>query len=147
MLSLDSALPDQERASFEEHIASCADCAKEYLEFTRLTRELNQVPTPPPGFWDDVWREVRLCVRKGSDRRQPLSRPVVVAATSACILIMALISMRSQPPASTSAYTAYVPSQHALMLMHHPYTEPGLVLLAMSEGTVARYSAKNHGTN
>lgn len=146
MLSLDSALPDEERASFEEHIASCSDCANEYSEFRQLLHELPQVPAPAPGFWDDVHREVRLRISKGVDRKPALWRPVLAAATSAGIMLVALMSLRSQPPSPADAYAAYVPSQHALVLMHHPYTEPGLVLLAMSEGTVARDSAKRHET-
>jgi anti-sigma factor RsiW len=45
---LDGALPEDERARFEAHLAECDGCAGYLDDMRRLVDSLHQAPEPPP---------------------------------------------------------------------------------------------------
>ncbi|MET9608472.1 anti-sigma factor [Streptomyces sp. NPDC006512] len=55
------ALPAAERAAFEAHLETCADCAREVRELAATAALLGSAVAvePPPGFRDEVLRRIR----------------------------------------------------------------------------------------
>jgi anti-sigma factor RsiW len=45
---LDGALPDDERARFEAHLAECDGCTAYLEDMRRLVGSLHDLPEPPP---------------------------------------------------------------------------------------------------
>jgi anti-sigma factor RsiW len=54
---LECALPDEERARFEAHLAECDGCTGYLEDMRRLTKSLRDLPEPPP---DPATREALL---------------------------------------------------------------------------------------
>ena len=63
---LDGALPDDERARFEVHLAECDGCTAYLQDMRRLVGSLHDLPEPPP---DPATREA--LVRAFRDLREP----------------------------------------------------------------------------
>ncbi|MDX2390784.1 anti-sigma factor [Streptomyces sp. DK15] len=65
------ALSPAERAAFEEHLATCPDCAREVREFAATAALLGAAVSvePPPGMRDEVLRRIREApAAPGTDR-------------------------------------------------------------------------------
>lgn len=63
---LDGALPDDERARFEAHLAECDGCTAYLEDMRRLVGSLHDLPEPPP---DPATHEALL--RAFRDLREP----------------------------------------------------------------------------
>ncbi|MER7397819.1 anti-sigma factor [Streptomyces sp. NPDC000151] len=95
------ALPDDERAEFERHLAVCESCAQEVRELSATAGRLGLAVsvTPRPGLKDDVLRRITT-VRQEAPRtpRPPHSGPVSARARrltrwalAACLAIAAAL--------------------------------------------------------
>ena len=60
MAYLDNELDEQQKRVFEEHIASCRDCAQEMKEFGRLKQMTDDVELvePEDRLWQQYWAGV-----------------------------------------------------------------------------------------
>ena len=84
-MMLDEDLPDKDRASVMDHIASCPDCRKVYDAFSVLSDSLKDLEDVPECFTESVMQ--KLPVRKrNSGRRRWLSGMAAMAACLALIL-------------------------------------------------------------
>lgn len=84
-MMLDEELPDKDRASVMDHIASCPDCRKVYDAFSVLSDSLKDLADVPVCFTESVMQ--KLPVRKrNSGRRRWLSGMAAMAACLALIL-------------------------------------------------------------
>ncbi|MFF4319675.1 anti-sigma factor domain-containing protein [Streptomyces sp. NPDC001568] len=71
------ALPPAERAAFEEHLATCPDCAREVREFAATAALLGAAVAvePPPGLRDEVLRRIREAPAGADENRAPDAAP------------------------------------------------------------------------
>jgi anti-sigma-K factor RskA len=93
------ALPDQERALFEQHLATCRTCAQEVRELRETAARLaTAVSEPPPeGLWDRVAADIAttrqlpptLADRRARGRHawQRLPNRLLAAAAAALLVI------------------------------------------------------------
>lgn len=60
MAYLDDELNQEQRRAFEEHLASCHDCARELKEFRKLKQMTDCVAfvEPEDRIWDQYWNHV-----------------------------------------------------------------------------------------
>ena len=60
MAYLDDELNQEQRRTFEEHLASCPDCARELKEFRKLKQMTDCVAfvEPEDRIWDQYWNNV-----------------------------------------------------------------------------------------
>ena len=71
------ALDEAERAAFDQHLASCADCRAEVAELSAAAHSLTALTetTPPPGLRNSVLSgitRVRPLPPRGAERVPPL---------------------------------------------------------------------------
>jgi anti-sigma-K factor RskA len=111
------ALPDEDRAEFERHLARCPSCADEVLGMREAAARLALAAAvaPPPGMREQVLTAIprtrqlppagpRLLARTGKrarPRRLPLSR--AVAATVGALTLVAAIAFLVVTQISTSS--------------------------------------------
>jgi anti-sigma-K factor RskA len=92
------ALPDHERALFEQHLATCQTCQQEVRELRETTARLaSAASTPPPeGLWERVQAEIAVTrqlpptIAAARARRsgwQRLSNRLVAAAAAALLVV------------------------------------------------------------
>ena len=92
------ALPDHERALFEQHLATCQTCQQEVRELRETTARLaTAVSMPPPeGLWERVQAEIAVTrqlpptIAAARARRsgwQRLSNRLVAAAAAALLVV------------------------------------------------------------
>lgn len=64
---LDDELSAEQRQRFEQHIAGCAECAKELEEFKRLKAITDEVTLvePEDRLWHDYWDSVYNRIERG----------------------------------------------------------------------------------
>jgi len=68
MAYLDNELTDEQRRAFEEHLASCPDCARDLEEFTKLKQLTDCVALVEPEdrvweqYWNNVYNRIERCV-------------------------------------------------------------------------------------
>ncbi|MEU6478620.1 anti-sigma factor [Streptomyces sp. NPDC047017] len=89
------ALPDDERAAFERHLAECAACAQEVAEFTATAARLALAATGParPALREEVLRRISTVRQvapdaapaEGGRRRVPRGRRAARWALAACV--------------------------------------------------------------
>lgn len=67
MAYLDDELNDEQRRAFEEHLASCAECAKDLKEFRRLKEMTDGVALvePEDRLWQQYWDGVYNRMERG----------------------------------------------------------------------------------
>jgi predicted anti-sigma-YlaC factor YlaD len=67
MAYLDHELDDQQKRAFEEHLASCAACAKEMEEFKKLKQLTDDVTLvePEDRIWQQYWGGVYNRIERG----------------------------------------------------------------------------------
>jgi predicted anti-sigma-YlaC factor YlaD len=67
MAYLDNELNDEQRQAFEEHLASCPDCARGLGEFRRLKQMTDCVTfiEPEDRVWDQYWSNVYNRIERG----------------------------------------------------------------------------------
>jgi len=60
MAYLDNELNEEQRRAFEEHLASCPDCARELKEFRKLKQMTDCVAfvEPEDRIWEQYWNHV-----------------------------------------------------------------------------------------
>jgi hypothetical protein len=143
-LGLDADLSTDESMVFYGHIHTCISCAEEYAQLGRLLKEIRQCPAPTAAhnYWDGIWDNVRrraLCesVRRTwwMVHRLHLAIAAVPLASLLVIFGFTLLGDSGQSQMALSEAS----SRHGMVMMSHPYADPGLALLAVSEGTLASY--------
>jgi predicted anti-sigma-YlaC factor YlaD len=67
MAYLDNELDEQQKRVFEQHIASCRDCAREMEEFRRLKKMTDDVAfvEPEDRLWQQYWGGVYNRIERG----------------------------------------------------------------------------------
>ncbi|UCG59208.1 MAG: zf-HC2 domain-containing protein [Phycisphaerales bacterium] len=67
MAYLDDELDQQQKRAFEEHLASCAECARQLDEFRRLKQLTDSVSfiEPEDRIWQQYWDNVYNRVERG----------------------------------------------------------------------------------
>ncbi|MBN1362349.1 MAG: zf-HC2 domain-containing protein [Sedimentisphaerales bacterium] len=67
MAYLDNELDETQRRVFEEHLASCRDCAKEMAAFRRLKQMTDEVEfvEPEDRLWQQYWGGVYNRIERG----------------------------------------------------------------------------------
>lgn len=67
MAYLDHELDDQQKRAFEEHLASCAACAKEMEEFKKLKQLTDDVTLvePEDRIWQQYWNGIYNRIERG----------------------------------------------------------------------------------
>ena len=67
MAYLDNELDDEQRRAFEEHLASCPQCAQELKEFEKLKQLTNNVTLiePEDRIWQQYWGNVYNRIERG----------------------------------------------------------------------------------
>lgn len=67
MAYLDNELDDEQKRAFEEHLASCATCAKEMEEFKKLKQLTDDVALlePEDRIWQQYWSGVYNRIERG----------------------------------------------------------------------------------
>ncbi|OHB65265.1 MAG: hypothetical protein A2Y76_08705 [Planctomycetes bacterium RBG_13_60_9] len=68
MAYLDNELNDQQRRAFEEHLASCSDCARDLEEFRKLKQMTDDVAfaEPEDRVWEQYWGGVYNRIERGT---------------------------------------------------------------------------------
>jgi len=68
MAYLDDELNEEQRRAFEEHLASCPDCAKDMEEFKRLKQMTDCVAfvEPEDRVWNEYWNHVYNRIERGT---------------------------------------------------------------------------------
>ena len=68
MAYLDDELNDEQKRAFEEHLASCPDCAKDTAEFKRLKEMTDCVAfvEPEDRVWNEYWSHVYNRLERGA---------------------------------------------------------------------------------
>jgi anti-sigma-K factor RskA len=98
------ALPDQERAEFEQHLASCQTCAQEVRELRETAARLAAIVSeaPPPGLWERVREDIAttrqlppsLASRRARHRARAWHRlPNRLVATAAAALLVIAVAL------------------------------------------------------
>ena len=64
---IDDELPPEQRALFEDHLASCEQCARDLAEFAKLKEELDMLKfkEPTDAELDRYWRSVYNRLERG----------------------------------------------------------------------------------
>ncbi len=67
MAYLDNELDDEQRQIFEQHLASCPECAKELKEFEKLKQLADSVTLmePEDRIWQRYWSNVYNRIERG----------------------------------------------------------------------------------
>jgi len=67
MAYLDNELNDEQRQTFEQHLASCPECAKEIKEFKKLQQLTDSVTLmePEDRIWQQYWGNIYNRVERG----------------------------------------------------------------------------------
>lgn len=67
MAYLDNELNEEQRRAFEQHLASCPECAREMEEFSRLKQVTDSVTLlePEGRIWDQYWNHVYNRIERG----------------------------------------------------------------------------------
>ena len=67
MAYLDDELSEEQKRAFEEHLASCADCAKKMREFKKLKQMTDAVAfvEPEDRMWNQYWGNVYNRIERG----------------------------------------------------------------------------------
>jgi predicted anti-sigma-YlaC factor YlaD len=67
MAYLDNELNDEQKRAFEEHLASCLDCARDMKEFKRLKEMTDCVGLvePEDRMWEQYWDSVYNRMERG----------------------------------------------------------------------------------
>jgi predicted anti-sigma-YlaC factor YlaD len=67
MAYLDNELDDEQRQAFEQHLASCPDCATEMKEFAKLKQVTDRVglAEPEDRVWEQYWGNVYNRIERG----------------------------------------------------------------------------------
>ncbi|OHB67247.1 MAG: hypothetical protein A2Y77_00695 [Planctomycetes bacterium RBG_13_62_9] len=68
MAYLDNELNEEQRRAFEEHVASCPECARDVEEFGRLKQMTDCVVfvEPEDRVWDQYWGNVYNRIERGT---------------------------------------------------------------------------------
>jgi predicted anti-sigma-YlaC factor YlaD len=68
MAYLDNELNDEQKAAFELHLASCADCTKDLQEFKKLKQMTDCVALTEPEdqIWDQYWNNLYNRIERGT---------------------------------------------------------------------------------
>lgn len=79
-----------------EHLADCADCAREYEQMSRMRMALSALPDldPPPHEWERVQHELGLHPVRGRVWRKAASWPLQAAAVVALFAAGLLVGQR-----------------------------------------------------
>jgi predicted anti-sigma-YlaC factor YlaD len=82
-----SQIGEQIRATFDEHLATCADCRARIAKTQKIDAALQQLPRelPPPGFDDLVVAAVEW--RAGQEQQRRARMPLIALATCFSILL------------------------------------------------------------
>lgn len=147
---LDADLSPVEASLFYGHMQSCSHCADEYAQLERMLKQIRQCPTPmmpQPQYWNDIWHQVRKRALSHSPECSWWvihkihllvgALPVAAAAAALGIMLLGNQGHREMPLSEAS-------SRHGIVLMSQPYSEPGLTMLAVSDGTVASYNSEEN---
>lgn len=64
---IDGELPPEQRALFEDHLASCGQCARDLAEFAKLKEELDMLKfkEPTDAELDRYWRSIYNRLERG----------------------------------------------------------------------------------
>jgi hypothetical protein len=145
-LALDAELGEDESVYLYEHICACDSCAHEYAQLGRLLKVMRHcdAPTAPSHYWNDIWDNVRERASSPyktwwTTYKLHLILSAVPIAAAIGISGMLFIANR-QPRAMTLAEAS---RRHGMVIMSHPYSDVGLSMLAVSEGTVADYDKRD----
>lgn len=67
MAYLDHELDEEQRRAFEQHLASCPECAREMEEFTKLKQVTDRVTLvePEERLWEQYWGNVYNRMERG----------------------------------------------------------------------------------
>lgn len=67
MAYLDNELDDEQREAFEQHLASCPECAREMKEFAKLKQVTDCVSLTEPEdrVWEQYWGNVYNRIERG----------------------------------------------------------------------------------
>ncbi len=111
--ALDDELDEKARARFDEHLAACAACRREYAARVRAVAVLEAAPRlePSPTFAAEVMRRARVAkARQARDRRA--FKGFLVGASAAAAAAAAVAWVRLFQPAlgaaATGAFTGAV---------------------------------------
>ncbi len=91
---LDAELSGSERAALEEHLESCADCARTLEELRRVTTRAGALQDRPPAesLWPGIAARIAAkgaAPRRGVRRRLSFTVPQLAAAAAVLILLTA----------------------------------------------------------
>jgi anti-sigma factor RsiW len=88
--ALDGELGERERARFDEHLAACPACRREYEALTRAVAAFEAAPRlePSPDFAASVMNRARLAKARQARVRRTFAR-VTVAASAAAAAVAA----------------------------------------------------------
>jgi predicted anti-sigma-YlaC factor YlaD len=143
-LGIDGDLTSEESLLFYGHIHDCPQCAEEYTQLSRLLKEIRHsaAPTATGDYWNDIWHTVRQRALSGTAKHTwwMMHRiHVLIAAVPAVAVAVTcgVIFLFGQPPDTMTLPEAS--RQHGMVVMSHPFSDPGLSMLAVSDGTLASY--------
>lgn len=145
-LELDAELPLGEASDFHRHLGDCQECETEYAQLARFLKLARRPPEYdlPPHYWDGIWHVVReRAVPRRTPAKTPLyRRPRLAFAAMTCSVLVAAIGVRLTTDRSPEQMAlSEASTRHAIVLIHQPYSDPGLSMLAMSEQTVESYDS------
>jgi predicted anti-sigma-YlaC factor YlaD len=68
MAYLDDELDEQQKRAFEEHLASCGDCARDMEEFRKLKKMTDCVAfvEPEDRVWNEYWNHIYNRIERGA---------------------------------------------------------------------------------